>query len=462
MAFLVAGRQFRIGAVEVHELRLRHQGVSEGVVVNADPVVGLAQLPIAVELVGVVLDRIAIVGLATIRRPVIVLELRLAAFIRRHTLRVLAIRVEAVEGAVPRNVGSLTLILSHDQRGQQRGIAGQAVGVGQHRGRIDHRFLRLGAVVRKQIVVDVDAFGVVVVARVLGGIHQPVIDDHQSQGLVVAELVVEHLDLIGGQDDHAGAARHRRGDGAARREVVDVVVDDFVVVEAVLVAVAGAARQVHGQKAAGVVGGQVVVHFRVVGVLELVALHVPLGHVVAHDHALALAHVEAHVRGAAGDTVLDQHVGGQHRVEGIGAITGPAFLAGVVVGVAFLDIGPGDLDPAHGDEARVGDLEAIAGGVLDGQVLHRQPLSMAGEYAFLGIAVGEVEDGLVDARAAYRDAAGVAQHQASGELEGALAELDHITFAGIEKGFQGVSSGGFAGTDPAELGRGARQGLITG
>src|SRR3546814_11504870 len=71
---------------------------------------------------------------------------------------------------------------------------------------------------------------------------------------------------------------------------------------------------VEHQDAAGVAGGDVVIHVGADAVLDPDPGHVLLGAVAAHHHVLRLADVDAATRGAAHHRVLDHHVPGLHRV----------------------------------------------------------------------------------------------------------------------------------------------------
>ncbi len=69
------------------------------------------------------------------------------------------------------------------------------------------------------------------------------------------------------------------------------------------------ARQVEHQDAAGVVGGDVVVHIGVEGVLDLDAGDVELRAAIANDDVLGLADIDTGVRGALHRHRIDQHIG---------------------------------------------------------------------------------------------------------------------------------------------------------
>ncbi len=200
-----------------------------------------------------------------------------------------------------------------------------------------------------------------------------------------------------------------------------MVVGDHLVVEhpdvAALLLQAG---HVEHQDAAGVAGGDVVVDVGVDGVLDLDAGHVLLCAAAPHDDAIGLAHVDAGVRRADGNRVLDQHVLRQHRIQAVGAVLGAR------------TAGPFDLHAPDGDVFRLADLQAVALGILDGQVLDGEVVAVDQQALGAGFLALEAEHGLVHAGAADGHAVR-AQGQAAIEMIGAGGYLDDIARLGVEQ-----------------------------
>ena len=146
-----------------------------------------------------------------------------------------------------------------------------------------------------------------------------------------------------------GAGRHAADDRAGRGEVRRVVGFDPIVKHAHgVAAMLRQVRQVEHQDAAGVVPRRVVEDVGVEAVLDLDPRHIVLGDIVANDDVAGLADIDAGVRGAAHDRLLDQHVRAVHRIEPVGAV--------VAVGSAR----PFRAHAVEGDALAVARLDRIA------------------------------------------------------------------------------------------------------
>src|SRR3546814_2007441 len=106
--------------------------------------------------------------------------------------------------------------------------------------------------------------------------------DQHVGGPVVGNLVAEDLYIVVGHDHHARAGRHRGHRGTRAPEVVVVVGDDAVVEHTGGVPRLRQVGHVEHQDAAGVAGGDVVIHVGADAVLDLDPGHVLLGAVAAH------------------------------------------------------------------------------------------------------------------------------------------------------------------------------------
>ena len=269
------------------------------------------------------------------------------------------------------------------------------------------------------VVVDVDAFGVRVVAGVVVGAPGGEVRDHrQVRVLVVVDPVSEQFDIVAGHDDDTRAGRNRGDDRSLLAEVGQVVVGDLVVVDARVAAVLDRKLgQGEDEQAAGVAVGPVFVDVGAGGVLDLDAGHV-LPDLVAPDHDVGgLADVDAGVRGAAYTAVLDQDVRHLNGVETVGAV------------VRVRSVRPLDPHAAEGGAGGALDLDAVAEGVLDREALNREVVGRHQHPLAAGARrlAGEVEDGLVHALAAQRHALDV-EGQGGVEHETAGAELDDRTW----------------------------------
>ena len=230
-------------------------------------------------------------------------------------------------------------------------------------------------------------------------------------------------------------------------EVVVIVFDDLVVVDAAVMAdFLWQVGQREDQDAAGVVGGHVFVDVGVDRVFDFDAGHVVLGPVAAHDDVLRLADVDAGVRGVAGDAIFDQHVLAQHRIQAVAAV---GFLGSA---------GPTGADFAKRDAVAAVDLDRVALGVFDGQVLDREILPCWSRECLrrrcLALLV-EGQNRLVLALAANRDVADV-ERQRGGELELAFAEFDHVARLGVDQRGLSPLLGVGAGLDLRDRLRGRR------
>jgi hypothetical protein len=121
------------------------------------------------------------------------------------------------------------------------------------------------------VVVYIDGFRKRIVSRVVHGIARGEVTDHRNVGgVVVLDGVLEDLDVIGSQHDHAGAGGNLGHHAALGAEVLRVVLHDFVVEHArVAAALHRQVGQVEHQDAAGVVRGLVVVDVGELRILDL-------------------------------------------------------------------------------------------------------------------------------------------------------------------------------------------------
>src|SRR5690606_26572965 len=238
-----------------------------------------------------------------------------------------ALRIHA--GAVPQYVGNRHAELT--DRGQ---VSGRRI-----------------ARVAEGVVANDDIAGQRVVVRVLEALA--IGADQHVDGAVVADLILEHVDIAIGHNEHAGARRYAGDNIAGRCEVRRVVVVDDVLEHADRVAaLLRQARQIEDQDAARIAGGVVVEDVGVVAVLDLDAGDVVLGQVLANDDVARLADINARVRGAARDRALDQHVVAIHRVEAIGPVFG------------VWTARPLNAHLPDGDAVAVARLDGVATGVL--------------------------------------------------------------------------------------------------
>src|SRR5262249_9290349 len=181
-------------------------------------------------------------------------------------------------------------------------------------------------------------------------------DDGQTGGSVVGEGVPKASPLGDRQHETAGAGRNERNGAARIPEVRKVVVVEVVAVHAdVVPADLGQGGQLEDQEAGGVVVRVVRGDVCVGRVLDLDARDVVGQAVFADYEAVRLADVDAGVAGAIDGAVLDQHLLGLHGVDSVAAVGGA--------------VRPGNADVVDVQAARPGDLEAIARGVLDAEIL---------------------------------------------------------------------------------------------
>src|SRR5690606_15390007 len=137
-------------------------------------------------------------------------------------------------------------------------------------------------------------------------------------GLVAGDDVVEHVNPVSGQDHHAGAGGHLADDIAFGRKVLGVVVDDLVVEDPGMVTGLGQVGHVEHQDAAGIVGGDVVIHIGVDGIFGFDARHVVFGAAAANDDIAGLTDINAGIRCADGHAVFNQHVVAVDGIETVG------------------------------------------------------------------------------------------------------------------------------------------------
>src|SRR6202008_2136890 len=115
-----------------------------------------------------------------------------------------------VDGAVPRDLRGVAVVLGLDDGDQQAGVVGAAVGWVVGAGRaigagagaaVRVGLLRVAGVVGEDVVVDVQAFRIEVVAALrLVRVGQAVVGDGEADRLVVLDVVGVELELIGGED----------------------------------------------------------------------------------------------------------------------------------------------------------------------------------------------------------------------------------------------------------------------
>jgi len=171
---------------------------------------------------------------------------------------------------------------------------------------------------------------------------------------------------------------------------------------------------------AGVAGGRVAVDVGADRILDLDAGDVRLGAVVAHDHVLRLADIDAGIRSADRGGVLDQHVRALDRVDAVGAVR------------RLRAAGPLDAHVADRDVRAVVDLQAVALAVLDRQVLEREVVGIDEHALGPGHLVLEREYTFVRPGAADRHAV-CAQGQHAAEPMQPRRNLDDGAGLGVEQ-----------------------------
>jgi len=281
---------------------------------------------------------------------------------------------------------------------------------------------RMFAAAGKVVVVDVGVFGIRIVVLIVDRVAGKDVADHlQAAGLVVGDLVLENLDVVHRQEQHARARRYVGDAGARRPEVRMVVLGHLVVEHADAAAVVDRQpRQVEDQDAAAVVGGVVVEDVGVERVLDLDAGHV-LVHVAVLDHDTArLADVNAGVGCPTDLAAVDQHILTRHGVDAIGAVGG------------FRLARPGRADVAEGDVLRADDLDRVAPRVLDRQVFDDEVVARRLDPLRAHGLVLEGEDRLIPAGPADGDVVR-GDFEIHVEVEGARRQLDHVSRARLDQ-----------------------------
>ena len=304
---------------------------------------------------------------------------------------------------------------------------------------------RMFAAAGKVVVVDVGVFGIRIVLFVVDRVAGEDVADHlQAAGLVVGDLVLEDLDVVHRQEQHAGARRHI-GDARTRRTEVRVIVLGHLVVEHAdaSAVVQRQPRQVEDQNAAAVVGGEVVEHVGVERVFDLDAGHVLEHAAILDDDLLRLPDVHAGVGRPADDAAVDQHVLARHGVDAVRAIGG--------FGLA----GPGGADVAEGDVLRADDLDRVATRVFDRQILDDEVIARRFDSLRAHLLVLEGEDRLVDAGPADGDVVR-SDFEIHVEVEGARRQLDHVARARLDQARQKFALRIGAGFDRVDRGVGRR------
>ena len=272
------------------------QAVIGKVIVAVDagePPVRLEPVTLTVKLVSVVAAIRVRVLVSLDGATLVILGNRLAIVV--HRIR--AVGIQFVHVTIPDDVRTLIafpsgLVLQAHQRGKRRGDLLAARG---HDG-LQIRWRQVVAVVDEGVVVDPHTFGIHVEATVTRHAHELVTGMDNARGIVVLEHVVEDVDLVVGQRDHAHAAGHVRHDRAGFGEVVGVVVNRGIAIHPRRFAVAGQPVQVVDQKAPGVALGEVVHVFASTHVLDLKTEDVVGRARVANDGVVGLADVNPGVR----------------------------------------------------------------------------------------------------------------------------------------------------------------------
>src|SRR5690606_38923144 len=191
--------------------------------------------------------------------------------------------------------------------------------------RLQFEIVRACARCAETIAVDMD--GLRIGIEILGGgkvgiSGAEVAADDDVGRAVIANVVVEDLDLVVGVDQYAGTGRDTGYRRALVAEVVVIVAFDLVAIDPRGMPRLRQIGHVEYQDAAGIAGGDIVVDVGTDGVLDLDTRNVALGTAVAHHHVARLPDIDAGVRGTDGHHAVDQHILGLHRVDAVGTILG--------------------------------------------------------------------------------------------------------------------------------------------
>ena len=272
------------------------------------------------------------------------------------------------------------------------------------------------------VVVNVGVFGIRIVMRVVDGVAgEQVADDLQSGGVVVGDVVLEDLDVVHRQQQHARAGGDV-GNARARGAEIRVVVLGHLVVEhadaaAVVQVEAG---QVEDKDAAAVVRGEVVVDVGVERVLDFDAGDV-LGHVaILHDDVSRLADVDAGVGRTAHDAAVDQHILAGDGINAVRAVRGLRLARPFSPHVA-----EDDVFGSH-------DFDGVAACVFDGEIFDHEVVAAGFDSLRSHVLVLEGEDRLIRALAADGDIGG-RDFEIHVEIELARGKLDDVTRNGLNQ-----------------------------